>query len=66
MKVRITQAGYQNFTGEMGHIDFVDGVSVSDLNPDFVRSLSGIVQVEEVPPEPTPESGQSTGDKEPA
>lgn len=50
MKVRIVQAGYQNFTGEMGHIDFVDGESVNDLNPDFVRSLGGIVQIEEVAP----------------
>lgn len=57
-KIRITQAGYQNFSGEMGHIEFVDGVSVLDnLNPDFVRSLSGIVQTEEVPAEDKPEGG---------
>jgi hypothetical protein len=48
MKLRITQAGYENFTGEMGHIDFFGGVSIHDVNPDFARSLSGIVQTEPV------------------
>jgi hypothetical protein len=48
MKLRITQTGYQNFTGEMGHIEFVDGVSVDDVHGDFARSLSGVVQTEEV------------------
>lgn len=51
MKLRITQAGYQNFTGEMGHIDFKDGVSVEDVPEDFARSLGGIVQVEPVSPD---------------
>lgn len=48
MKLKITQAGYENFTGEMGHIDFVDGVSVHDVNGDFAKSLGGVIQVEAV------------------
>lgn len=48
MKLKIVQAGYTTFTGELGHIDFVDGVSVADVHPDFARSLGTIVQVEEV------------------
>jgi hypothetical protein len=53
-RIRLVQAGYQNFTGEMGHIQFRDGVSVHTLNPDFVRSLAAIVQLEEMPSD-TPE-----------
>ena len=45
-RVRITQPGYENFTGEMGHIEFKDGVSVHTINDDFVRSLSTVVRVE--------------------
>lgn len=52
MKIRITQAGYENFTGDMGHIEFVDGVSVHGVaGTDFARSLGGIVQIEEISPD---------------
>lgn len=57
MKIRLVQAGYTTFTGELGHINFVDGVSVDSVNTDFARSLSGIVQtevVEEVVAAPIP------------
>jgi len=48
MKLKIVQAGYENFTGEMGHIEFKDGVSVLDVHPDFARAIGTIVQVEQV------------------
>lgn len=46
MKLRLIQAGYTTFTGEIGHIEFKDGISTQDVMPDFARSLSGIVQTE--------------------
>lgn len=33
MHLKLTQPGYEGFTGAMGAIDFVDGVSVYSVSP---------------------------------
>lgn len=32
MKLRLTQSGYEKFNGILGHIEFVDGLSSSDVS----------------------------------
>lgn len=47
-KLRIVEPGWENFTGDFGTIDFVDGVSVEPVAPVYARRLANTVRVEEV------------------
>lgn len=44
-KLRITQAGMQNFTGHFG-VEFVDGVSIDPVDRNRADHISALVQVE--------------------
>lgn len=45
-KIRLIDAGFQNFTGQFGTVDFVDGVSVEEVSTMEQLRLSSIVGVE--------------------
>ena len=40
MKLKLTQSGYEKFTGQFGIVDFVDGVSVGDVNAREARNIA--------------------------
>lgn len=42
MHLKLTQSGYEAFTGQMGAIDFEDGVSVYSVSP---QQAGGILLV---------------------
>jgi hypothetical protein len=43
MKLRLTQAGFENYTGQMGVVWFEDGLSTTDVSPiDAVRISAAI------------------------
>lgn len=46
MKVRIIEAGWDGFTGQLGHVEFVDGVS-ADISQNEASMLAAIVRVED-------------------
>jgi hypothetical protein len=57
MRIRLLQAGFTTFTGELGHIDFVDGASVSSNPPaDFVRALATVMEVGTITTEADPDA----------
>lgn len=43
MKLKLTGSGFENFTGQMGALDFVDGVSVGDVSPVDARRVAGVI-----------------------
>lgn len=42
MRVKLTQPGYENFTGMLGAVDFEDGQSVYGVSP---QQASGILLI---------------------
>lgn len=46
MKLKITQKGFENYSGQMGAILFKDGVSVYDVNENAAYRLSALFGVE--------------------
>jgi len=47
MKIKIVEAGWAGYTGPLGPVEFVDGVSVDDVSKGEMRQLSGIIQFED-------------------
>lgn len=45
MKIKLTQPGYENFTGAIANVDFVDGVSSHDISPNEVTGLAATISV---------------------
>lgn len=43
MKLKITQGGWEGFTGNYGGVEFVNGVSVEDINTALAQRLSAII-----------------------
>jgi len=48
MKIRIIQAGSENFTGDFGPVPFENGVSTRDVTNVEAQRLAGIIAVETV------------------
>ena len=48
MRIRLTQPGYENFTGPLGAIEFTDGLSDYAVSPQQAGGILGIVQGEQV------------------
>ncbi len=48
MKIRIIENGWAGYTGMLGYVEFVDGVSVEDVSRGDAGRLGAIVQVESV------------------
>lgn len=46
MKLRLTAAGFESYTGQMGVIQFVDGVSTGDVLPVDAIRVAGIIGAE--------------------
>lgn len=46
MKIRIIESGWAGFTGDLGPIAFVDGISVDDVGSADASYLAGILSVE--------------------
>lgn len=46
MKIRIVGAGFETYTGQMGVIDFVDGVSTDDVSTRDAQRLAACVPCE--------------------
>lgn len=49
MRIKLTQPGYENFTGIMGAVEFTDGHSDYGVSPQQAGGILGIVQGEMVP-----------------
>ncbi len=43
MKLRLTGAGFENFTGQMGVIFFEDGLSTGDVHPNEGKRVAGVI-----------------------
>ena len=43
MKLVITEAGFKGYTGQMGVVNFVDGVSTSDVSPHDAIRMSAVM-----------------------
>lgn len=48
MKLKITEKGWGGYTGFLGQVEFVDGVSVADVGPGQAQMLGAIVRCEGV------------------
>ena len=46
MKLRLTAPGWESYTGQMGVINFVDGVSESDVLPIDAVRVAGVIGAE--------------------
>ena len=46
MKLKLTAVGYENFTGLFGTIEYVDGLSVSDVMPQTAKRVACVISVE--------------------
>lgn len=46
MKIKITQSGWAGYTGDLGMVAFLDGVSVEDVSRADAAFLAGIVSIE--------------------
>lgn len=46
MKLRLIAGGFESFTGQMGVINFVDGVSVDDVLPVDAIRVAGVIGAE--------------------
>ena len=58
MHLKLTQPGYENFTGQLGAIDFTDGVSDYGVSPRQAEGVTITVAGELVhvaPADPAPE-----------
>lgn len=45
MKIRIDEIGYENYTGVLGLVEFVDGVSVNDVAEGEVNRMAAVLRV---------------------
>ena len=46
MKLKLTAVGYENFTGLFGTVEYVDGLSVSDVMPQTAKRVACVISVE--------------------
>lgn len=52
MKYRLTEQGWESYTGQMGVVDFADGVSIDDVSYVEAQRLAAILRIETVEVEP--------------
>lgn len=52
MKLRITQAGMQSYTGLLADVWFADGVATTDMSEQQIAYVRSLFEVEEVSEEP--------------
>lgn len=46
--IRINESGWHKFSGNMGGIEFIDGVSVEDVSRNEMQRISAAVRIQEV------------------
>lgn len=59
MKLRITEHGWAGFTGHLGSIEFIDGVSVEDVSRADASYLAAIVAIEDADTGKNPSDAQA-------
>lgn len=62
MKLRITEKGWQGYTGFLGQINFVDGVSVEDVGSGQAQAMGAILRCENVEDGQNPSMAQKLVD----
>ena len=45
MKIRIDEVGYEHFTGQLGLVQFVDGISVNEVSVGELNRMSAIIRI---------------------
>lgn len=58
MKIRITQPGWEGYTGHLGMVEFADGVSVEDISRGDAAALAALVSIEDVSTGKNPSDAQ--------
>lgn len=58
MKIRITEPGWAGYTGLLGAVEFIDGVSADEVSRADASQLSAIVAVENVATGKSPSAAQ--------
>lgn len=48
MRIKLVQSGYETFTGGLGNVDFVDGLSVGSVSKESAAGIAAILQTEVV------------------
>lgn len=59
MRIKLTQPGYENFTGMLGAVDFEDGQSVYGVSPQQANGILLIVSGEMVEATPVAEEPEA-------
>jgi hypothetical protein len=62
MKIKMVQPGYEQFTGNFGGVEFLDGVSVVDVAPMIATRIANVVRVENVEDGVNPSASQTALD----
>jgi hypothetical protein len=62
MKIKMVQPGYEQFTGNFGGVEFVDGVSVADVAPMIATRIANVVRVENAEDGVNPSASQTALD----
>jgi hypothetical protein len=62
MKIKMVQPGYEQFTGNFGGVEFVDGVSVVDVAPMIATRIANVVRVENAENGVNPSASQTALD----
>lgn len=58
MKIKITQPGWAGYTGLLGMVEFIDGVSADEVSRADAAQIGGIVSVEDVESGRNPSASQ--------
>lgn len=66
MKIKIVEPGNESFTGQLGNVQFADGVSVADVTHAEATAIAAIFRCEWVlqGDEPIPEAKEQTTPEE--
>lgn len=58
MKVRIVEPGWAGFSGYLGMVEFVDGVSAGDIGRGDAAALAALVAIEDLATDKSPSAAQ--------
>jgi len=48
MKIKLTQPGYENFTGQLGNVTFTDGTSDGEVSEQSAAGIAAVYLVDQV------------------
>lgn len=58
MKLKITQAGWETYTGNLAGVEFVNGVATEDASPFICQHVAACIQVEDIETGKNPSASQ--------